>query len=114
MKKEYIDTLIAQNRLSDLKLCTYSNPPLLPAKEWGYCILSMTDQFFYITNCIGNSTKMGELLFEIPISEMKNMVHSPRIRLTQTFRFTWRGEQFIVGPITKEMKKILGIKHKML
>lgn len=57
---------------------------------------------------------MGDLLFEIPIKEMENMVHSPRIRLTQTFRFTWQGKEFILGPVSKEMKQVLGIEHKMI
>ena len=114
MKKEYIDRLITLNRLSNPKLCTNSNPMYMPTEEWGFCILSMTEDTFYITNCIGNSTEMGELLFEIPICEMENMKHSPRIRLTQTFEFTWKGEPFILGPLNKEMKQALGIDHKMI
>lgn len=114
MKKEYIEKLTALGRLSDPTLCTYSNPMFLPTAEWGYCILSINNGYFYITNCVDNSTKMGELLFEIPIAEMEDMKHSPRIRLTQTFEFYWKGQHFVLGPVTKEMKKVLGINHRMI
>ena len=55
------------------------------------------------------SMELGKLLYAIPIAEMQQMKHTPRISLAPSFKFVWRGEQIALGALTAEMRKQLGV-----
>ena len=108
-KQEIVNKLMLLGRLSDEKMYTYTNAKQLPGGRYGYCIVSMTKDTMYITDVEGASMKMGELLWTIPVAEMTDIKHSPRITLNHYLKFKWKGEQVILGAVTAEMKKVLGI-----
>lgn len=108
-KEEIIEKLTVCGRLSNPKMYTYSNAKKLPGGGYGYCIVSMTNDTLFITDVEGAAMEMGELLFAIPIAEMSEIRHSPRITLSPYLKFMWKGEQVILGAVTAEMKAALGI-----
>ncbi len=108
-KEEVCRTLIELGRMDERKMYTYMNAKRLPGDGYGYCLASMTEDMLYLTDLEGMSMKMGKLLYAIPIAEMQQMKHTPRISLAPGFRFVWRGEQFVLGALTAEMRKQLGV-----
>lgn len=108
-KEEICNTLIRLGRMDERKMYTYMNAKQLPDGGYGYCIASMTADTLYLTDVEGMSMKMGELLWAIPISEMQQMKHTPRISLAPGFRFVWRGKQVALGALTPEMRKQIGV-----
>lgn len=108
-KEQIISKLMRLGRLSGPTMYTYSNAKQMPHGEYGYCVLSIADHTFYISAVEGAAMEIGDLLYAIPISEMKNIRHSPRITLNPYLKFTWQGADVVVGAVTADMKKALGI-----
>ena len=101
-KEEVCRTLMNLGRMDERKMYTYMNAKRLPGGGYGYCLASMTADTLYLT-------ELGKLLYAIPIAEMQQMKHTPRISLAPGFKFVWRGEQVALGALTTEMRKQLGI-----
>ncbi len=108
-KEQTISKLTRLGRLSGPTMYTYSNAKQLPHGEYGYCVLSIAEKTFYISAVEGAAMEIGDLLYAIPISEMKDIKHSPRISLNPYLKFTWQGASVMVGAVTADMKKALGI-----
>ena len=108
-KSEIIDLLMSTGRMSAPTMYTFSNAKRLPDGGYGYCVVSMTADTLYISAVSGASMKIGAVLFQIPVSEMKNIKHSPRITLSPYLSFTWNGEKVVLGAVTADMKKALGL-----
>lgn len=108
-REEICNTLIRLGRMDERKMYTYMNAKRLPGGDYGYCLASMTSDALYLTDLEGMSMELGKLLYAIPIAEMQQMKHTPRISLAPGFKFVWRGEQVALGALTTEMRKQLGI-----
>lgn len=108
-KEELCRKLICLGRMDERHMYTYTNAKRLPDGGYGYCLVSMTQDTLYITDVVGMSMELGELLYAIPISQMENKKHTPRISLSPAFRFTWNGQQVILGAVSTQMKKILSV-----
>lgn len=108
-KAEIIDLLISSGRMSAPTMYTYSNAKRLPGGGYGYCVVSMTKDTLYVSDVVGSAMEIGDVLCAIPVSEMKDIRHSPRITLNPYLRFTWRGEEVVLGAVTADMKKALGL-----
>lgn len=108
-KAEIIDLLLSTGRMSSPTMYTYTNARHLPGGGYGYCVVSMTRDTLYISDVVGASMAVGEVLFEIPVSEMENIRHSPRLTLNPFLSFTWNGEKIVLGAVTADMKKALGL-----
>lgn len=108
-KEAIIRRLTELGRLSKPTMYTYSNAIQLPNGAYGYCVLSIADNTFYISGVEGMAMEIGAVIYAIPIQEMTNLKHSPRITLNHYFKFSWKGDDFVLGAITPDMKKALGI-----
>lgn len=108
-KEEVCRTLMELGRMDERKMYAYMNAKRLPGGGYGYCLASMTADTLYLTDLEGMSMELGKLLYAIPIAEMQQMKHTPRISLAPGFKFVWRGEQVALGALTTEMRKQLGV-----
>ena len=107
-KAEILRVLTEKGVAAEKDLYTYTNAKQLPGGKFGLCIVSVKDKTLYITD-VDTSWNIGKVLYSIPIDEMQNKKHSPRLTLSPYFKFTWQGKEFVLGAITAKMKQAVGV-----
>ena len=105
-KEQLIQELISQGRMDSRNLYVFNNAKKLPLGVYGLCIVSIANDTLFISET-DMSSKVGDLMFAVPISEMKDVKKSS-FPLNPYLKFNWEGESFHLGGVTKEMLSLIG------